>query len=179
MYFRFNQDKKFLTRNYLLAWLSMTVNALAIAAICYGVSAIVLFLILNLDIEILSFRYISIFIAIFAAALLILGIVFVRTQKGIIVEDNSIVINSGYFIKYQPVHNRINISDISSVRCVESYKVWKERYKQKNNDFFAVSVWEVGTSAPLVEITDSVSNIIYLVPCERSEEFAKVLNSRI
>ncbi|MDO4847860.1 MAG: hypothetical protein Q3968_07010 [Clostridiaceae bacterium] len=179
MYFRFNQDKKSLSRNYFFAWLSMTVNALAIAVICYGLSAIILLLILNLEINILSIRYISIFLIIFVVALLTFSIVFVRTQKGIIVEENSIVINSGYFIKYQPVHNRINISDISSVRYVDNYKAWKERHKQNKKGFFAVSVWEAGTNAPLVEICDSVSNIVYLVPCERPEEFVEILSNKM
>lgn len=172
MFFEFNQDKKLKRTELLFALFLNATNGIVFSALGYAISNLIIIFIFD-NFDIISFKYIMVFVLLSILIFSALMFVFFKTNKGITITENELLFSTGYRSKVFSFNNRIAIDNIVSVECVKDFdlsKTLKSDYKNYNYS------WRiVGTNCkniPYAKI-HTKDNIVYLLPVKNINEFIK------
>jgi hypothetical protein len=176
MYFKFIQDKKQQALRDSLATFMSFATSFMISILCYAIcNLFVCFL--NIDADVISVKYVMIFVALFLLIFLTFVLVYAFTKKGVIIDKNLITIKIGYFDRMGIYFKtEISINDIVSVEYMEKYKhseVLKD-YRNYNYRWFCVITFAKNTPVAKVQLNN---DNIYLIPLDDVNTFVKTFNN--
>lgn len=172
MFFEFNQDKKLKRTELLFALFLNATNGIIFSALGYAISNLIFIFIFD-NFDIISFKYIMVFVLLSILIFSALMFVFFKTNKGITITENELLFSTGYRSKVLSFKNRIAIDNIVSVEYIEDYdlsKTLKSDYKNYNYSWRIVG--NNCKNIPFVKI-QTKNDIIYLLPIQNINEFIK------
>lgn len=184
MFYKFNQSKSFIKKEYLFAFLSHFALSLVVTALTYSISNIICVNIFNLSVDVTGFKYVLIFLILFVAIYTILVVYYFKSPKGVMLTDDEVVYYLGYLCKSIPVklfgfYGTIKISDIKQCELQKSFDIAKLKAEQSN--CHCIFVGYKPNNIPVVKITVNENNCktLYFLPLENNEEFIAKLNKSL
>jgi phosphoglycerol transferase MdoB-like AlkP superfamily enzyme len=176
MYFKFNQSKKpRALRNLFATFLSFT-SSIMISVLCYAITNLFVCF-LNIDLDITSIKYILVFVLLFALILLSFVLIYAFTKKGVVIDENLIVIKVGFFDNSSVFYkSNIPIDDVVSIEYMQGYKSKEVLKDYKNYNYSWISVGMFCKNTPVAKVLLN-NDIIYLIPLEDINTFIKTFNN--
>lgn len=176
MLYKFNQSKSFQKKERMYALLSHFLLSLVITVFMYAFSNIIFVNIFDLNIDVIEFKYVMIFLFIFIVIYTFLVIYYFRLEKGVKITNNKINYYIGYCSKFIPVKligfiGYINICDIEKCELLNSFDFSKLKFWKDNNAYIYMGC--MSKNIPVVRLTvkNKDSQIYYFLPLEKNEDF--------
>ena len=176
--FKFNQTQPYRRRNTAFALFSLCADALVAVILCYALSNFVL-LCTDSDIDVTDMPYVTVFVAVYIITATVLITVYYKTQKGIVVTENELIITTGYSAKLGFFRIKIALSDIEGVTYIDA--PWtKEQKRDYRNYEYAWHTVGIGLqTVPVIRInTKGEHPRIILFSCNEPEKLVDALQHR-
>lgn len=182
MFFRFNQGKRYKIITGFYQAFSAFCLSFVVSVLLYAISNLI---VVAFDeecrIDIISLKYMSIFICFFVILFIALMLAFFNKKFGLYITENSICI-TGDFIRGVPTNITIPFDSIISVEHIDrfSYKETLKNYKNHNYRWYIIGINMKNLEFVKIHASDKASayDTIYLIPLDDIDGFMAEYNRR-
>lgn len=183
MFFRYNQSKHYKRIMGCYKAFSAFFVSFAASILLYAISN--LFVVIfdeECIIDIISLKYMSIFICFFVILFIALTLVFLNKKEGLYITENSIYI-TGDYIRGIPTNITIPFDSIISVECIDrfSYKETLKNYINHNYRWYVIGINMKNLEFVKIHASDKASayDTMYLIPLDDIDGFMAEYNRTV
>lgn len=182
MFFEYNQSKCYKKKMGCYKAFSAFYVSFAASALFYAITSLIVGIIdKECKIDLISLKYVSIFICFFVALFIALTLVFLNKKYGLYITENSFYI-TGDFIRGIPTDITIPFDSVISVEHIEhfSYRETLKNYKNHNYRWYVVGNSMKNLEFVKIHSSDEASayDTMYLIPLDDIDGFIAEYNRR-
>lgn len=182
MFFEYNQSRRYKKIMGCYKVFSAFYVSFAASALFYAIASLIVSIIdKECKIDLISLKYISIFICFFVILFIALTLVFLNKKYGLYITENSIYI-TGDFIRGLPTDITIPFNSIISVEHIDrfNYRETLKNYKNHNYRWYVVGNSMKNLEFVKIHSSDEASayDTMYLIPLDDIDGFIAEYNRR-